>query len=96
VLEDFVRRFYLPTRKSKVKTPFRLVNGHCVTSLTACDITLKLACREFQRNFYVLCNLRATCLVLGLPRLDDEQASLQFSKTRVFTFSEDALVDTQT
>jgi hypothetical protein len=81
VLEDFVRRFALQTRKSPTKTHVRLANGQRVTSSTICDVTLELARHEFQRNFYVLPALRATHLVLGLPWLDKEQASLHFGTT---------------
>jgi hypothetical protein len=45
--QDFVRRFSLPTRKSKVKTQVRLANGQLVTSSTVCDITFDLARQEF-------------------------------------------------
>jgi hypothetical protein len=56
-----------------------------VTSSTLCDITLELVGHEFQQTFYVLRDLRANDIVLGLPWLDDEQASLQFGTTNVFT-----------
>jgi hypothetical protein len=85
VLEDFVRRFALKTRKSPTKTRVRLANGHRVTSSIVCDITFELARHEFQRNFYVLRDLRAADLVLGLPWLDDVHAFLPFGTTRVFT-----------
>jgi hypothetical protein len=48
VSHDFVRRFSMPPRKSKVNTPVRLANGQRVTFLTICDITFELARREFQ------------------------------------------------
>jgi hypothetical protein len=83
--EDFVRRFSLPTLKSKTKTPFRLANGQLVPSSMVRDITFDLAKHEFKRIFNVLRDLRATNMVLALPWLDDEQASLQFGTTRVFT-----------
>jgi hypothetical protein len=76
VSKDFVRRFALQTRKSQTKTLVRLANGQRVTSSIACDITFELVRHEFQRTFYVLRDLRATDLVLGLPWLDDEHASL--------------------
>jgi hypothetical protein len=85
VSEDFVRRFALLTCKSLTKTPFRLANGHRVTSSAVCDVTFELARHEFKRAFYVLSDLRAADLVMGLPWLDDEQASLQFGTTRAFT-----------
>jgi methyl coenzyme M reductase subunit C len=71
-----VRRFSFSTRKSRTKTPVRLANGQRVTSSTVCDITFELARHEFQRTFYVLSDLRVTNLVLGLPWLDNEHASL--------------------
>jgi hypothetical protein len=81
---DFVRRFSLPTRSSKVKTPIRLANGQRVTSSTVCDIIFELGCREFKRTTFILRDLRTADMVLGLPRLDDEKASLEFGTTRVF------------
>jgi hypothetical protein len=81
VTEDFVRRFALQTRRSLTKTPVRLANGQRVTSSTVCDVTFELARHEFQRTFYVLRDLRAADLILGLPWLDDEHASLQFGST---------------
>jgi hypothetical protein len=41
-----------------------------------CDITLELARHEFKWTYNVLHDLRDANLVLGLPWLDDEQASL--------------------
>jgi hypothetical protein len=66
-----------------------------VTSSTVCDITFELAHHEFQRIFYVLRDLRAADLVLGLPWLDDEHPSLQFGTTRVFTLVDGIAVETQ-
>jgi hypothetical protein len=43
----------------------------------------------------VLRDLRADDLVLGLPWLDDEQASLQFGTTPVFTLMDDTTVESQ-
>jgi predicted aspartyl protease len=72
VSEDFMRRFALKPRKSQTKTPVRLANGQRVTSSTVYDITFELARHEFQRMFYVLRDLRALDLVIGLlPWLDD-------------------------
>jgi hypothetical protein len=85
VSEDFVRSFALRTRQSQTKTLVRLVIGQLVTSSTLCNITFELARIEFQRTFYLLRDLRVNVLVLGLPWLDDEQASLQFGMTHVFT-----------
>jgi methyl coenzyme M reductase subunit C len=76
VSEDFVRRFALQTRKSVTKTSVRLANGQRVTSSTICDVTFELAQHEFHRTFYVLRDLRPVDLIMGLPWLDDEHASL--------------------
>jgi hypothetical protein len=94
VFEDFVRSFALQTRKSLTKTPFRLANGQRETSSTVCDVTFELARHGFKRNFYVLRDLRAADLVMGLPWLDDEHASLQFVTTRVFTLMDSTVVET--
>jgi hypothetical protein len=94
VSEDFVRRFALQTRKSVTKTPIRLANGQRVTSSIVCDVTFELARHEFHRTFYVLRDLRAVDLILGLPWLDDEHASLQFGSTRVFTLMDGTSVET--
>jgi hypothetical protein len=74
VFEDFVRRFALQTRKSVTKTHVRLANGQRVTSSTVCDVTFELARHEYHRTFYVLRDLRAADLIMGLPWLDDEHA----------------------
>jgi hypothetical protein len=95
VSEDFVIRFSLSTRKSHTKTRVRLANGQRLTSSTVCDITFKLARHEFQRTFDVLRDLRAADMVLGLPRLDDENASLQFGTTRLFTWMDGTTMETQ-
>jgi hypothetical protein len=94
VSEDFVRRFALRTRKSVTKTHVRLANGQRVTSSTVCDTTFELAQHEFHRTFYVLRDLRADDLIMGLPWLDDEHASLQFGSTRVFTLMDGTAVET--
>jgi hypothetical protein len=95
VSEDFVRRFALQTRKSVTKRRVRLANGQRVTSSTVCDVTFELARHEFQRNFYVLRDLCAANLIMGLPWLDDEHASLQFGSTRVFIDMDGTTVETQ-
>jgi hypothetical protein len=96
VLEVFVKRFALHTRKSQTKqTPVRLANGQRVTSSTICDIALELARHEFQRTFYVLRDLRATYLEHGLPWLNDEHDSLLFGTTHVFTLMDGTRMDTQ-
>jgi hypothetical protein len=94
VSEDFVRRFALQTRKSTIKTPVRLANGQRVTSTTICDVTFEQARHEFHRTFYVLRDLRTADLILGLPWLDDEHASLQFGTTKVFTLMDGTAVET--
>jgi hypothetical protein len=79
VTKDFARRFALKTRKSLTKTPFRLATGQrvtCVTCSIVCDISFELTRHEFQRTCYVLRDLRAPDLALGLPWLDDEHAYL--------------------
>jgi hypothetical protein len=50
---------------------------------------------EFQRTFSVLRDLDAADLVLGLPWLDEEQASLQFGTTRVFNPMDGIALETQ-
>jgi hypothetical protein len=95
VSEEFVRRFALQTRKSMTKTHVRLANGQLVTSSTVCDVTFELARHEFQRTLYVLRDLRDADLVLGLPWLDDEQASLKFGLTRGFTLMDGTALETQ-
>jgi hypothetical protein len=94
VSKDFVRHFALKTRKSVTKTHVRLANGQRVTSSTVCDVTFELARHGFQRTFFVLCDLRAAHLILGLPWLDDEHASLLFGSTRVFTLMDGTTVET--
>jgi hypothetical protein len=66
-----------------------------VTSSNIYDVTFELARHEFQRNFYVLRDLRATDFVLDLPWLDDEHASLQFGTTRLFTLMDGTAMETQ-
>jgi hypothetical protein len=80
---------------SLTKTHVRLANGHRVTSLIFCDITFELARHEFQWTFYILRDLRATDLVLGLSWLDDEHASSQLGTTRVLTLMDGTAVETQ-
>jgi hypothetical protein len=94
VSEDFVRRFALQTRKSVTKTHVRLANGQRVPSSTVCDVTFELARHEFHGTFYVLRDLCVVDLILGLPWLDDEHASLQFGTTRVFTLMDGTAVET--
>jgi hypothetical protein len=65
-----------------------------VTSSTVCDVTFELARYEFHRTFYVLRDLRAAELIMGLPWLDDDHASLQFDSTRVFTLMDGTAMET--
>jgi hypothetical protein len=76
------------------KTPVRLANGQRVTSMTVGDVTFELARQEFHRTFYVLRDLRTADLILCLPWLDDEHASLQFGTTRFFTLMDGTAVET--
>jgi hypothetical protein len=94
VSEDFVRRFALQTRKSVTKTPVRLANGQRVTSSTVYDVIFELTRHEFHRTFYVVRDLRAADLLLGLPWLDDEHAFLQFGTTRAFTLMDGTAMET--
>jgi hypothetical protein len=47
-----------------------------VTSSTWFEITFELVKHEFKRIFNVQLDLRDVDMVLGIPWLDDEQASL--------------------
>jgi hypothetical protein len=91
VFDDFVRRFTSHSHRSPTKTLVRLANGQRVTSSTVCDVTFELARLEFQRTLYVSHDLRPADLVQALPWLDEEQASLQFGTTRVFTLMDGTL-----
>jgi hypothetical protein len=66
-----------------------------VTSSIGCDVTFEIARHEFQQTFYVVRDLFAADLVLGLPWHDDEHASLQFGSTRVFTLIDGTAMETQ-
>jgi hypothetical protein len=96
VTYDFVRRFSLTTRKSRVKTPIRLANGQRTTSSIVCDITFELVRHEFQRTFYGLRDLRGGDMVLALPWMDDKNASLQVGTKHVFTLMDGTTVETPT
>jgi hypothetical protein len=65
-----------------------------VTSSTVCDIAFELARHEFRRTFCVLRDLRAADLLLSLPWLDDEHASLLIGTTRAFTLMDGRAVET--
>jgi hypothetical protein len=66
-----------------------------VTSSSVCEIIFELVRHEFKRIFNVSRDLRATNMVLGLPWLDDEQASLRFGTTRVVTLKDGNAVETR-
>jgi hypothetical protein len=66
-----------------------------VTSSTVGDVTFELACHEFQRTFYVLRDLRAADVILGLPWLDEEHASLHVGTIKVLTLMDGTTVETQ-
>jgi hypothetical protein len=65
-------------------------------SSTNCGIAFELARHEFKRTFYVFRDLRVFDPVLGLPRPNDERASLLIDTARVFTLTDDATIDVQT
>jgi hypothetical protein len=69
-------------------------NGQRVTSSRQfSDISFELPRHEFQRTLYVLRELRDAGLVLNLPWLADEQASLRFGTTRLITLVEGTTVE---
>jgi hypothetical protein len=76
------------------KTHVRLANGQRVTSSTVCDVAFEIARHEFQGIVTSYVDLRAADLIMGLPWLDDEQASLQFGSTMVFTLMDGTTVET--
>jgi hypothetical protein len=55
-----------------------------------------MARHEFQRTFNVFRDLRIVDMVLGLPWLDAEQASVQFGTTLVFTLMDGIAVEAHT
>jgi hypothetical protein len=60
-----------------------------------CEVPLSVVQHEFVRTFHVLRDLRAADIVLGLPWLDDEQATLTFGTQRFFTLMDGTSVETQ-
>jgi hypothetical protein len=78
VSENFVTRTGLQTSKFATKTVVRLANGQRLTSTKVCDISLHVAQHDSVRTFYVLSDFCAADIVLALPWLDDEQATLKF------------------
>jgi hypothetical protein len=75
--------------------PIRQAISQRVTSSKVCEISFELARHEFKRTFYILRYLIDVDLLLGLPWLDDEQASLQFGTTRVSTLLDGTRVEVQ-
>jgi hypothetical protein len=61
-----------------------------------CEINFEQDRHELKRTLYVLRDLRVAYLVLDLPWLDDEQASLELGTTRVFTLMDGTTVENQT
>jgi hypothetical protein len=55
-----------------------------------------VARHEFERAFHVLRDLRVEDVVLGLPWVDDEQASLQLGTTRGFTLMDVTTIEVRT
>jgi hypothetical protein len=78
-----------------VKTPNRLANGQRLTSSIDCEIISSLLDTSIN-GLFTSRNLRATNVVLGLPWLDDEQASLKLGTTRVFTPMDGRALEIQT
>jgi hypothetical protein len=74
-------------------TQVRLPNGQRVTFSTVCEFSIDMARHEIQRIFYVLRDLHVCHTVFGSPWLDDEQASIQFGSTHVFTLMGGSDVD---
>jgi hypothetical protein len=57
-------------------------------------LLFKLVRHEFHWTFYVLRDLRAADLILGLPWLDNEHACLQFGSTTGFSLMDGTAVET--
>jgi hypothetical protein len=66
-----------------------------VTSATVCDVVFELARHEFQRTFYLLRDLRAHDLIMGLPWLENKHAYLKFGTTMVSTLMDGIAVEIQ-
>jgi hypothetical protein len=64
-------------QKLSTKINVRLANGHRVASTKVCDISFTVAQHDFVRSFHVFRHLRAADIVLGLPWLAVEQATLE-------------------
>jgi hypothetical protein len=80
---------------SSTKTHVRLANGQRFASTKACDISLNVTQHDFVRTFYVLRDLRAADIRLGLQWLDDEQATLKFDTERLFTLVDGIVIENQ-
>jgi hypothetical protein len=59
------------------------------------SLSSSLVKNSFRRTFYVLRDSRVANRVLGLPWLDDEQASSLFGTTSVFTLMDGTTMDTR-
>jgi hypothetical protein len=75
------------------KTHVRLANGQRVTSSTVFDVTLSWLDTNFN-GLFASRDLRAVDVIMGLPWLYDEHASLQFGSTMVFTLMDGTTVET--
>jgi hypothetical protein len=60
-----------------------------------CKVPLTLLLHAFTHTFHVFRDLRAVDIVLGLPCLGDEQATLRFYTERSFTLMDGTVVETQ-
>jgi hypothetical protein len=67
-------------RKSSTKAHVRLDNGK-----RGVLHFFNVAQHDFLRTFHVIRNFHAAGIVMGLPWLDDEQATLKFGTERLFT-----------
>jgi hypothetical protein len=58
-------------------------------------VTFLLLSLGFVRMFHVLRDLRAANIVLGLPWLDDKQATREFGADRLFTLRDGTIIENQ-
>jgi hypothetical protein len=70
-------------RKSSTITHVRLTKGQRVSLTKVCDISFTIDEHDCVRTFHALCDFRAADVVLDLPWLDDEQATLKFGTERL-------------
>jgi hypothetical protein len=82
VSEDFAT-FGSQMRKSSTKTFVQLVDGQRDESTKVYGISFTVTQHEFAFTFHVVSDLRAADIVLGLPWLDDGQASNIFDTKRL-------------